>query len=154
MPAIAHDDAVVWYWATTVASTAAPTVANITAATRLVGITNYTTPSSEAEVDVSDIDSLFDTSVVGTTKVGPIVITMKRDDTDESDGWDLLDTPRASGFLIKSINGVPAAADKVEVYPAQLGQRRPAGYSRNTAQMFDVAFYVTAEPNLDAVVAA
>jgi hypothetical protein len=153
MTALAHDDTVVWYWATTVASVSAPTVANITAAERLVGVTNYDTPSSESEVDVSDIDSLYDTSIVGTTKSGPITITFKRDDTAD-DMWELFDTPRAAGFLIKSINGVPAATDPVEVYPAQVGQRRPEGYGRNTAQKFQVAFYVTSEPDLDAAVAA
>ena len=157
MPALAHDDRVVWYWATTVAGAApayAPTVANIAAATRIPSITAYDTPSSEAEVDVSDIDSLYDTSVVGTTKAGPITLTMKRDDTTETSTWDLFDGPREAGFLIKSKDGVPVAADKVEVYPVQVGQRRPEGYGRNTAQKFMVSFYVTAEPNLDSVVAA
>ncbi len=157
MAALAHDDRVVWYWATTVAGTApnyAPTVANITAATRIPNITNYDTPSSEAEVDVSDIDSMYDTSVVGTTKAGPITLTMKRDDTTETNTWDLFDTPREPGFLIKSKDGAPVATDKVEVYPVQVGQRRPEGYSRNTAQKFMVSFYVTAEPNLSATVAA
>lgn len=154
MTALAHDDRVVWYWATTVASVSAPTVANISAATRIPLITNYTTPASESEVDVSDIDSLYDTSVVGTTKVGPIELTMKRDDTAETSTWDLFDTPREAGYLIKSIDGVAIATSKVEVYPVQVGQRRSDGYGRNTAQKFMVAFYVTSEPDLDAVVAA
>lgn len=157
MTALAHDDRVVWYWATTVAGTApayAPTAANIAAATRIPSITNYDTPSGEAEVDVSDIDSLYDTAVVGTTKVGPIVLTIKRDDTSEANTWDLFDTPRQAGFLIKSKDDVAGVGDKVEVYPVQMGQRRPEGYGRNTAQKFQIAFYVTAEPNLDAVVVA
>jgi hypothetical protein len=153
MTALAHDDQVNWYWATTVASTSAPTAANITAATRLIGVTAYDTPASESEVDVSDIDSLYDTSVVGTTKAGPISITFKRDDTADT-MWDLFDTPRVAGFLIKSIEGPAVATSKVEVYPAQVGQRRPEGYARNAAQKFGVSFYVTSEPNLDAVVAA
>lgn len=154
MTAVAHDGNVKIYFATTVASTAAPTVANISAATLLPGVTNFQTPNSEAEVDYSDVDSLYDTGGVGTTKAGPIVLTMKRDDTDESDTWELLDTPRATGFLIFSRFGAAVATSAVEVYPVQVGQRRPASYARNTAQMFDVSFYVTSAPNLDAVVAA
>jgi hypothetical protein len=154
MTALAHDGNVKWYWATTVASISAPSAANITAATLIPTITNYTTPASEAEVDFSDIDSLYDTGGVGTTKVGPITLTIKRDDTDESDTWDLFDTPREAGYLIKSPFGAAVATSKVEVYPAQVGQRRPAGYGRNTAQMFDITFYVTDDPDLDAVVAA
>ena len=154
MTAVVHDDTVVWYFADTVASTSAPTVANITAATRLVGITNYTLNFSEAEVDTSDIDGLYDTAVVGTSKAGPITLTMKRDDTDESDAWELF-TFRDVGYLIRSpFAPTPAAAGKVEVYPAQVGQKQPAGYSRNAVQTFDVNFYVTDEPDTDAVVAA
>jgi len=154
MTAVAHDDQVKFYWATTVASIAAPTVANITAATLIPTITNYTTNMSEGEVDTSDIDSLYDTSVVGTTKAGPLTLTIKRDDDDETDTWDLFATPRTAGFLIRSPFGPAIAGSKVEVYPVQVGQRRPAGYGRNTAQMFDINFYVTSAPDLDAVVAA
>lgn len=155
MVAIAHDDAVVWYWAPAVAGTApnyAPTVANIAAATRIPLITNYDTPSSEAEIDVSDTDSNYDTGIVGTTKAGPITLTMKRDSGAESNTWALFDTPREAGFLIKTLDGPAVATSKCEVYPVQVGQRRPEGYGRNTAQKFAVAFYVTSEPKLDAVV--
>lgn len=153
MTALAHDGNVAWYWAPAVADISAPTVAEITAATRIPLITNYDTPSSESEVDNADIDTLYDTAVVGTAKAGPITLTIKRDDTDETDTWDLF-TFRAVGWLIKSMAGAPAAADKVEVYPVQVGQRRPEGYARNTTQKFAVSFYVTDSPDLDAVVAA
>lgn len=141
------------YWADTVAALAAPTVANITAATLIPGITGFDTPSSEAEVDTSDIDTTYDTSVVGTNKAGPITLTIKRDDTDETDGWDLF-TFRDTGFLIFSDFGAAILASKVRVYPVQVGQRRPASYGRNTVQTFDTSFYVTDEPALDGVVAA
>jgi len=152
--ALAHDDLVKWYWVPTIGDISAPTVAEQTAGTLIPGITNYSTPNSESEVDTSDIDSLYDTSVVGTTKSGPIEITMKRDDTDETDTWDLFSTVRQAGYLMKAINGVPVASDKVEVYPVQVGTRRPESYSRNTAQKFMVNFYVTSEPDLDATLTA
>lgn len=153
MTALAHDGNVNWYWATSVASMTAPTVANITAATRIPAITNFETPSSEAEVDTSGVDSTYDTSVVGTSKAGPINLTIKRDDDDESDTWDLF-VFQSTGYLIKSPFGAAIATSKVEVYPVQVGQRRPGGYSRNAVQDFQVSFYVTSAPELDAVVAA
>lgn len=153
MTAVAHDGNVHIYWADTVASTAAPTVANISAATLIPNVTSFDTPSSEAEVDTSDIDTTYDTSVVGTNKAGPITLTIKRDNTSETQGWDLF-TFRDTGYLIFSRFGAAAASSKVEVYPAQVGQRRPSSYARNAVQTFDVSFYVTDEPELDAVVAA
>lgn len=151
MTALAHDGNVVWFWSSSVANIATPTDAEIATAIRIPSITNYDTPSSEAEVDVSGVDDLYDTSVVGTAKAGPITLTIKRDDTTETNTWDLFEF-RDTGFLIKSKQGYPVVSDQVEVYPVQVGQRRPAGYSRNTAQTFEVSFYVTSTPDLDAVV--
>jgi hypothetical protein len=159
MPAVSHDDIVQWHFVPTITNIAAPTVAQINAGDRILGITNYTMPASEAEVDVSDIDSQYDTSVVGTNKVGPIELTLKRDDTDESAGWDLF-TFRDSGYLVRlpfggsGALGVPAATDLCEVYPVIVGQKRNEGYGRNAAQKFMVSFYVHEEPSVDSVVAA
>lgn len=157
MTAIAHDGVVAWYWSASISDITEPSVAEMTAATRLPFITNYDTPSSESEVDTAGIDDTYDVAVVGTSKAGPLTLTFKRDDTDESDTWDLL-TFRANGFLIKlpfggsGTAGAPANSDKAEVYPVQVGQRRPEGYGRNTTQKFMVSFYVTSTPELDAVV--
>lgn len=153
MTALAHDGNVIWYFAPTVASVAAPSVANITAATRILNITNYDTPSSEAEVDTSGIDDVYDTAVVGTSKAGPITLTMKRDDTLETASWDLM-VFRTVGFLIRSKKGVAVVGTKVEVFPVQIGQRRNEGYGKNATQKFVVSFYVTSAPNLAAVVVA
>lgn len=155
MTALAHDGNVKWYWTTTIADISVPTVAEvITAGTLLPEITNYDTPSSENEVDTAGVDDLYDLAVVGTTKSGPITLTFKHDDTDETDTWDLFNTVRTNGYLVKSINGVPVATDNVQVYPVQVGQRRPEGYGRNATQKFMVSFYVTADPDLDAVLTA
>lgn len=159
MTAVAHDGVVQWHWVASISDIAAPTTSEVTTSTRLPNITNYTTPSSESEVDTSDIDTLYDTSVVGTTKAGPIELTFKRDDSDESDTWDAL-TLRDTGYLVmlpfggSGTSDAPAATDKAIVYPAQIGQRRPEGYGRNTTQKFMVSFYVTEAPELDAAIAA
>jgi len=159
MTAIAHDGVVDFYWLPAVASIAAPTIAEFTAGTRVPLITNYDIPSSESEVDTSGVDDIYDTSVVGTSKAGPMVLTIKRDDTSETNTWDLFDF-REKGFLVRlpfggsGTAGVPAATDKAEVYPAQVGQKRPEGYSRNATQKFMVSFYITSAPNIDAAVSA
>lgn len=159
MTAVAHDGVVQWHYVASISDITAPTTTEVATSTRLPNITNYTTPASESEVDTSDIDSLYDTAVVGTTKAGPIELTFKRDDTDETDTWDGL-TLRDTGFLVKltfggsGTDGAPAASDLAEVYPVQVGQRRPEGYGRNSTQKFMVSFYVTSDPELDAVLAA
>lgn len=156
MTAIAHDNLAVFYWGLTVAGTPptyAPTVANITASTRLVGVTAFSLPSSESEVDTSDIDGLYDTAVVGRSKAGPITLTLKRDDTTETAGWDLF-TFRQNGFVIYSPFGPAIVGKKVLVYPAQVGQKQPAGFAKNSVVTFDVNFYVRLEPNVDATVVA
>lgn len=153
MTALAHTGVVKIYWLPTVTVLAAPTVAQITAGTLIPKVTNYSFPSSESEVDVSDVDDIYDSSVVGTSKAGPITLTIKRDDTSETNTWDLF-TFRANGFLLRTLNGLAIATSKVMVYPVQVGQKRPDGYGRNEAQKFEVSFYVTAPPNLSAVVAA
>jgi hypothetical protein len=159
MTAIAHDGNVKWYWLPAVAAIATPTLAEMTAGTLVPEITNYDTPASESEVDTSGIDDVYDTSVVGTSKAGPIVLTMKRDDTSEVATWDLF-VFRDTGFLVKlpfgggGAAGAPAADDKAEVYPAQVGQKRPEGYGRNTTQKFMVSFYVTSDPDIDAAIVA
>jgi hypothetical protein len=157
MTAIAHDGVVSFWWVPTIADIAEPSPTEVNAGTRIPWITNYDIPSSEAEVDTSGIDDLYDTSVVGTSKAGPMVLTIKRDDTDESDAWDLF-TFRDTGYLVRlpfggsGAAGIAAAGDKAEVYPAQVGQKRPEGYGRNTTQKFMVSFYVTSTPDVDAVV--
>ena len=159
MTAIAHDGVVQWFWLPACAIVATPTLAEMTAGERLTDITNYDTPSSEASVDTSGIDDVYDTGVVGTSTAGPIVLTFKRDTASEAGSWDALDF-RDTGFLVKlpfggsGASAAPAATDKAEVYPGQVGQKRPEGYGRNTTQKFMVSIYVTATPNVDAALIA
>ncbi len=146
-----HDGVVRFYFLPTVASTAAPTVANITAGTRLTKFTSYTMPSSEAEVDTSVVDSTYDTTSIGTSKAGPIEITFQYLD---NDAMVSLLVFRSTGFLMRSRTGLITAGTKVEVYPVEIGRRRNDDYGRNKEQMFMVNFGVRAEPNIDAVIAA
>lgn len=142
------------YFCPTVADMGAPTVAEVVTAGALVAkMTNFSTPFNQAAVDTSDTRSAFDTSIGGTTSAGPLVLTLKRDDTDESDGWDLFQL-RDTGFIVVDRRGPFTAADPVEVYPVEVGQRLPAGFTKNAVVTFDVNFFVSEAPELDAVAAA
>lgn len=151
MTAVTHQQ-VQWYYLPAVGDpNLNPTTAEIGAGDRIKALVNYTSPGTEAEVDTSTTDSSYDTSVVGTSKVGPIVLTIQRDDEDETDTWDLF-TFRDTGFLLRSPFGDPDTGAKVSVYPVQAGRRREAGFSKNAVQADEISFYVTDEPNVDAVV--
>ena len=144
------DETVGWFYLTTIADADLnPTTAEMGAGTRLTGITNFQTPTSEATVDTSDIDTSYDTLEVGTSSDGPITMTFKKFKPDGtlSDMWSLF-TFKETGYLVYSPSTPdPGTGDHVEVRPVQVGRRRSAGYSRNTTQTFDVMFYVHSEPN-------
>jgi len=159
MTAPVHDGVVQWFWLPAVAIIATPTLAEMTAGVRLTNVTNYDTPSSEATVDTSGIDDTYDTGVVGTSTAGPIVLTFKRDPDNLTGNWDALEF-KDNGFLVKlpfggsGASAAPAATDKAEVYPAQLGRKRPEGYGRNTIQKFMISIQITADPEADAALIA
>lgn len=151
---LAHDGQVVWYFLPTVADISEPTVAEVAAGVRILKIVNYVTPSSEAEVDTSTVDSTYDTTVIGTSKAGPVVLTMQRlESGNEAASWGAFSF-RANGFLLKTLTGPAVAAAKCAVYPVQVGRRQPAGYGKNNTQNFDVSFAVTSDPDIDAAVVA
>lgn len=146
-----HDATVQFKWVPTISNIAAPTVAQLAAGTTLTKITNYGLPSNENTVDTSIIDSMYDTTDVGTSQVGPIEVTFLYEG---NTAMTTLLVFRTAGYLVRSRTGLWTAGTKVEVYPAKIGRRRSEGYGRNTEQKFMVSFHVTSEPNEDATVAA
>lgn len=141
------------YWATAVADINAPTLVEIQAATRFTKVTKdgWAPNFSENAVDTSDIDTAYDSEVPGSWKAGPIAITMKRDDTDESYTYDLM-VRNSDGFIIASPFGVPQSGSKVMVFPARIGITQHANSAANEAQKFTTQFFVTSEPALRAIV--
>jgi hypothetical protein len=143
------------YFATTVADIAAPTVAEIGAATylgRTVTKDGVAQGVSQNRVDVASIDEKFDAQRMGSWAATP-TLTMFRDDDDESDSYDIV-ANGTEGFLILIPFGGAVAGSPAYVYPVEMGVALPGDSAANAPQTFTVNFAVTSEPNLDAVVAA
>ena len=145
------------YWATTVASKTAPTVAEITAATPL---TNFITKDGVAvnqttnTVDSATIAETFDSKLVGSWDA-ELELTMFRDDSADTawnlcvlgtNGYVIVDQFRVSGVL-------PSAGNKVMVFPAQMHQPGPENSATNTQNRFVEKFAVTSAPVYSATVA-
>lgn len=156
MPRLASEGNVKVYWLTTVASMAAPTVANIAAGTNITPFL----PTAGVGVDwtqnnasIAMLDESFTAEAVG-TEGATIELTFIRDDVDaDDDAWNLF-TRGANGYLLISRFGTPAAADRVEVYPVQSHRPVPLPPAENEFQQAKVMLAVTDTPELDAVVAA
>lgn len=157
MSAYVHEGMTKVSWVSTIASIAAPTVAELTAGT---DITTYITkdglsvPQSQNMVDNTSLAETFDAQVVGSWG-GSLSLTMKRNTTDTA--WNLFDYGD-NGYLVVR-RGIThdtafAAAQKVEVYPAQSHKPVPNNTAANAQATFTVGLAVTAEPELVATVAA
>ncbi len=154
MASVAAETKVKVYWATTVASTSAPTVANISAATNISSFImkdGVNISLSQNMVDTATIADLFETQAVGSYG-GTIELTMKRDDASDT-AWNLW-VYGTNGFLIVSRYGTPITSSKVEVYPAQMHQPVPIQPAGNEVQKFTGMAAITADPALKATVAA
>jgi hypothetical protein len=149
----------VWF-VTTLASTTAPTVAEITAGTKLGpvlradGVENFD-PTGE-RVDTTSIESTFSTSVPGRTSFGDTALVLKKQDGTDT-VYTALGTPNTNGYIVMrfgvAAGTAPAASQKVDVYPVQLGT---AGKIIEQGQVvrYRVPLTVTAVPSYEATVAA
>lgn len=153
MPRRMFEDYMKVYWLTACANIAAPTTAEIAAG---VNITSFITKDgvafniSEGEVDISTLDSDFNATVGGGWGSG-VQLTMMRDSTTETNGWNLC-VKGTQGFLLVSPFGLAIATSKVYVFPSEMGQPSPANSAANEKQTFTEKFFATSEPNLKAVV--
>jgi len=146
-------------FATTIAATdLVPTAAEVAAAVNLTHwLVSLNASASGNTVPTPSFDTLFETSIPGTTQ-GTATADFYRDDTTDT-AWTTL--PRATnGFLIVSRFGgagtanMPIAADKVEVWPVRVISRTMANMANNTVMTFTVSFSIPVEPNESATVAA
>lgn len=145
-------------WATSIASIAAPTTAELNAGTDLSGFLTkdgLKTPDQQNLVDVAALNSNFDAEAVGTFG-GSILLKMFRDNDGTDAAWNLC-VYATAGFLIVrrgiAVATAWTAAQKVEVYPAQMHQPVVIPSARNEATKFTEMLAVTSTPNLKATVA-
>lgn len=140
------------------ASLAAPTAANITAATEVTDLLiSLNASSSGNTVPTPTLKRLFETSIPGTSSAQFTADFYRDDELDAA--WDLLPRGTVGWFYIArfggtGVGGKPVATDKIEVWPVQVTSRSAAALTSNTAQMFTVTCSVPTEPAENAVVAA
>lgn len=145
-------------FATTVASIAAPTAAEVAAATDLTGFCVSLNAASQGNtVPTPSFDTLFETSIPGTVQA-QFQADFYRDDEDD-DAWDTLPRGTDGFFIIARFGGtgtdnLPIATDVVEVWPVKVTSRSMQNLASNQVQMFSVQCSVPVEPNEAAVVAA
>lgn len=147
-------------WCPSIASKAAPTVAELAAGTQL-------TPQLPTDgIDISPtnnnasqpmLDNAFVAEQIGTFSYGATLTAVRDPDSVTTgagdDVWTLF-TRGLRGFLVISRFGTPIAGDKVEVYPAEAHAPAPLAPAENAFQKFQVQLAVTDEPALNATVAA
>lgn len=143
---------------TTVASQAAPTAANLTAAINLTPfLISITASSTGNTVPTPTLDKLFESSVKGTS-AAQFSADFYRDDVADT-AWDTLPRNTDGYFFISRFGGTgplfrPAVGQSLEVWPVGVTSRSASAMTSNTAQTFTVTCSVPSEPSEDAVVAA
>lgn len=144
-------------WVTTISSTAAPTTSELNAG---VALESFITPDGlSIEFGIDSVDSTALSSTFGAELPGrlnvSIEVTMK-DQGRSAAPWSTF-ASKPEGYLVVR-RGVAVAtawtsAQKIEVYPAQAGQRRPVAPAANEVSKFTVAMMATSAPVMTAAVA-
>lgn len=155
---IPNEQTWVGFAATIASATLAPTAAEIAAAQDLTPYLMSLNASSQGNtVPTPSFDSLFETSIIGTSQA-TFTADFYRDDTTDT-AWEAL--PRgAKGYMIISRFGgsgtdqMPIAGDIVEVWPINVVSRVAANMANNTVQTFTVNCSVNIVPNEAATVLA
>lgn len=137
----------------TITSIAAPTVAQLTAGTPLeqdLLPDGLSTPSDTASIDNSRMNSTFTTNIVGRRSFTGITVKYIRGTNPTQVAIASALIYGANGFLVvrrdKLSTVAWTVADKVEVYPVQVGELNPDSPAPNTLQAVEVPMMVTLEP--------
>ena len=157
MARYAYDTLTKVSWVLSIASTTAPTAAELNAGT---DVSTFVTKDgvnpglSTNMVDSAAISDIFDAQVVGSYG-GTLSLKGFRDSSADT-FWNLM-VYGTNGFVVfrRGIlySTTYAAAQKVEVYPAQMHQPIPEGSGTNTNVAFMANFAITGPPQLKATVA-
>lgn len=136
----------------------APTAAELNAAVDLTSfIISITAQSQGNTVPTPNIDTLFETSVPGTSQAS-FTADMYRDDAGDT-AWDTLPRGVVGYFFISRFGGTgadykPVAGEAIEVWPVRITSRTASAMASNTAQTFTCVAAVPEEPAEGAKVAA
>lgn len=138
-------------FATAISSnTLAPTAAEVAGATDLTGFLMSLNASAQGnQVPTPSFDSLFETSIVGTSQA-TFSADFYRDDTSDT-AWTTLPRGTKGFFIISRFGGsgtdqMPIAADMVEVWPVEIVSRTAANMQNNAVQSFSITAAVNIPP--------
>jgi hypothetical protein len=157
MARLTYEGNVKVYWATSVASKTAPTVANFTGATNLTPFITkdgVSVPNTQNMVDSATIQDVFDAQTVGSWGGGALELTMFRDNATDT-AYNLVIYGTTGFVLIWRFSAgaaTPSAGAKVEVWPAQMHEPMPLQSAANEMQKFTAAFAITDSPAMRATV--
>lgn len=145
------------YWVPTIANTSAPTAAEVNAGTnmtpQIAEINGFTFTNNP--IDTPDMATAFVSKIPGEDTVDSSNIMFYEDDTTNP-----IQTALAkgnSGYVVIFYKGTagasPAAADKAEVWPAQIASNARQYTAANEAAKYNVVFTLTAQPTINATLA-
>lgn len=161
MANLTYDGNVKVSFVSTISAQATPTVAELNAGTSLeahITPDGFEVSMATAEVDQSSLASTFDTKAAG-RRTPAINVTFKT--LTSAGALTAAATAlvyRAQGYIVvrkhKAATVAWAAADRVDVFPVEVGGVNPANAAPNEVQKATAPMFVTADPSLEAVVAA
>ncbi len=134
------------------------TAANVSAAVNLTPfLMSINASSTGNQVPTPSFDSLFETSIVGTSQA-TFTADFYRDDTADT-AWTTLARGVEGVFYVSRFGGaganqMPIAADVIEIWPIEVISRTAANMANNAVQTFTVTCAVNVEPNEAATVSA
>jgi hypothetical protein len=142
-----------------IANIAAPTTAELAAGTALeclITADGLDIKVGEATVSIPKLCETSVSEAPGRTTYGMTLTMVRKTVTVEDVAWTVL-LRGTTGYLVLRY-GVPyatafAAAQKVQVFPGKAGERQPQKPEQNGATKFMSQWFVSSQPNLDAVVA-
>lgn len=150
-----------YYWAPTIASKDAPTVAELTTSGKLLSpaIKRGTVEGFKVTAgteDAGDIDTRWPITVGGLYEVPDMALTFFENTTPASTEETIiaLFALEAIGFVVISRKGLAVATTKVEVWPVTILSKGAANRGVNEAAATIVAFAFRDVPELEATVAA
>lgn len=129
-----------------------PKVADVTTATDLTSfLTSINASASGNAVPTPAFDSLFETSIIGTSQA-TFTADFYRDDLTDT-AWTTLPRGTTGFFIITRYGGKPSTAGKkCELWPVQVLSRTMANMSNNTVETFTITCSVPQTPNEDSTV--
>lgn len=156
MADLGFDGMISVWWVATIADISAPKAATEIGAAGSVVLHSRLTPdglttgAGSDTIDTSKMASTFNTKIVGRRNFDGLQLTYVRGDAVAEKLLDTTLVYRASGYLVvrrdKLTTVAVAAADKVEVYPAQCGEPQYSSPAPNALQTVVVPLTLTSDP--------